>query len=153
MQYLLDTNICSYIIKYKPLEVWKKFQTLKIDDCAISSITVAELKYWVAKNKRLHIKSQNQDIPKINEQIINDFIRHLYIASFDENAANTYGEIRDKLVSKGISVAHADLLIGAHAVSLGVTLVTNNTKDFSGFPSLRLENWISKKHPKLTAVL
>ena len=66
MKYLLDTNICSYIIKYKPLEVWKKFKSVSIDDCGISSITLAELKYWVARNKRLHEKSNNHGSPKIN---------------------------------------------------------------------------------------
>jgi tRNA(fMet)-specific endonuclease VapC len=144
MKYLLDTNICSYIIKYKPLEVWKKFQSLKIDDCGISSITVAELKYWIARNKRLHEKSKNSGDPKINEQIINDFINHLCIVDFDEKAAAIYGEIRDKLTSKGILVGDADLLIGSHAISLKTILVTNNIKDFSAFPGIALENWAKK---------
>jgi tRNA(fMet)-specific endonuclease VapC len=144
MKYLLDTNICSYIIKYKPIEVWKKFKSLEIEDCAISSITHAELKYWVARNKRLHEKSKNHGIPKINEELINHFVSHLYVADFDFNAAEIYGKMRDSLESRGVVVGHADLLIGAHAISLGVILVTNNIKDFSGFPNIQLENWIKK---------
>jgi tRNA(fMet)-specific endonuclease VapC len=143
MRYLLDTNICSYIIKYRPIEVWNKFKTLAIDDCVISSITVAELRYWVAKNKRLHYQSQNHGAPKINEQVIDNFISHLFIADFDDQAAKVYGHTRDILEAKGISVSSADLFIGSHAISLGLILVTNNLKDFTPFPTIQLENWIA----------
>lgn len=144
MKYMLDTNICSYIIKHRPLEVLAKFKTLQIDDCCISSISYAELKYWVARNKRLHIKSQNQGTPKINEQIINDFVSHLDIVEFGAHAADIYAEIRDAVETKGFPVGNADLLIGAHAISLELTLVTNNIKDFAELPNIQLENWVSK---------
>lgn len=143
MKYMLDTNICSYIIKHRPLEVLAKFKTLQIDDCCISSISYAELKYWVARNKRLHIKSQNQDAPKINEQIINDFVSHLDIVEFGAHAADVYAEIRDAVEIKGFQVGNADLLIGSHAISLELTLVTNNIKDFAELPNIQLENWVS----------
>lgn len=142
MKYMLDTNICSYIIKHRPLEVLAKFNTLQIDDCCISSITYAELKYWVARNKRLHIKSQNQGIPKINEQVINNFVSHLDIIEFDAHAADVYAEIRDAIEANGLIVGNADLLIGAHAISLNSILVTNNIKDFIHFPTIQLENWV-----------
>ena len=145
MKYLLDTNICSYIIKYKPLEVWKKFKSVSIDDCGISSITLAELKYWVARNKRLHEKSNNHGSPKINEHIIDNFVSHLNVLDFDVPAANIYGKIRDSLDAKGIIVGNADLFIGSHAISLGAILVTNNTKDFAAFPNIQLENWVDLK--------
>jgi tRNA(fMet)-specific endonuclease VapC len=144
MKYLLDTNICSYIIKYKPLEVWKKFKSLPIEDCAISSITLAELKYWVARNKRLHEKSKNHGTPNINEQIIDNFVSHLDVVEFDTEAAIVYGKVRDALEAKGITVGSADLFIGSHAISLRAVLVTNNVKDFKAFPDIQLENWAKK---------
>jgi tRNA(fMet)-specific endonuclease VapC len=143
MKYMLDTNICSYIIKHRPLEVRAKFKTLQMNDCAMSCITYAELKYWVARNKRLHVKSQNQGVPRINEQVINHFISHLDVIEFDPHAADVYAEIRDEIESKGLMVGNADLLIGAHAISLDRVLVTNNTKDFVNFPAIQLENWVT----------
>lgn len=142
MLYMLDTNICSYIIKNKPLEVLKKFETLHIEDCCISSITLAELRFWVANNKRLHEMSGNSGEAKINEQIINQFVGHLVISDFDSHAASIYGEIRSYFKSKGIVIGNLDLLIGSHALSLGICLVTNNLKEFSFFPNLKLENWV-----------
>ena len=68
MKYMLDTNICSYIIKQKPLSVLEKLKTVPIEECGISSITLAELRYWVGKNKRLHQKSRNTGKPNINEE-------------------------------------------------------------------------------------
>lgn len=143
MKYMLDTNICSYIIKNKPPEVLAKFKTLQMEDCCISSITYAELKYWVARNKRLHIRSQNHGIPKINEQIINSFVSHLDIAEFNVHAGDIYAKTRDYMESKGFIVGSADLFIGAHAISLNLTLVTNNIKDFANFPNIQLENWLA----------
>lgn len=143
MKYMLDTNICSYIIKYKPAEVREKFNSINMEDCYISAITLAELKYWVGRHRKLHEKSKNQNTPKINEQIINNFINHLMIIEFDEQAAEVYGDIRAELESKGKIIGNADLFIGAHAVSLNATLVTNNIKHFKDIPKIRLENWVS----------
>lgn len=143
MMYMLDTNTCSYIIKNRPVEVLTKFKTLGIDDLCISSITYAELKYWTARNRRLHAKSKNQDTPKINEQIIDGFASHLIILDFDPRAADVYAETRAYVTEKGIGVGNADLLIGSHAISLNLILVTSNTKDFINFPNIRLENWVS----------
>ena|SRR3990167_2543159 len=143
MKYMLGTNICSYIIKNRPHEVHAKFKTLSMDDCCISSITYAELKYWVARNKRLHIKSKNQSIPKVNEQVINNFVSHLDILEFGTHAADVYGEIRDFMAAAGLIVGNADLFIGAHAISLNLVLVTNNIKEFVHFPNIQLENWVA----------
>lgn len=143
MKYLLDTNICSYIIKHRPLEVLAKFNTLATDDCGISSITYAELKFWVARNKRLHRQSANPGSPKINEEVINHFASHLDVLEFDAHAADVYAEIRDAVEAKGIVVGNADLLIAAHAISLNLILVTHNIKDFQAIPSLQLENWVA----------
>ncbi len=142
MKYMLDTNICSYIIKHRPVEAWEKFKTLQMDDCCISSITCAELRYWVASNKRLHVKNRNQGTPKVNEQVINHFIAHLPVVMFDANAAAVYGQVRDALEANGQPVGEANLLIGSHAISLNCMLVTNNIDDFKHFPEIQLENWV-----------
>lgn len=144
MKYMLDTNICSYIIKYKPIEVREKFNTLTLDDCCMSSITLAELRYWIARHRKLHEKSKNLTTPKVNTQIINNFISHLMTVDFDEQAAEVYGDIRAELEAKGRMIGNADLLIGAHALSLNATLVTNNIKHFKDIPGIRLENWVAQ---------
>jgi tRNA(fMet)-specific endonuclease VapC len=131
MQYLLDTNICIYIIKKKPQKVLDKFQTLAISDVGVSLITVAELEYGVAK-------SQQQEK---NRASLTQFLLPLEIVEFNQAAATIYGSIRSDLESRGVIIGAMDLLIAAHALSLGVTLVTNNIREFSRIPALLLENW------------
>lgn len=142
MKYMLDTNICSYIIKKKPLSVLEKLKTIPIESCGISSITLAELRYWVGKNKRLHQKSGNIGKPNINEEIIDQFVSHLNIAQFDSLAADVYGEIRAELEQKGKLIGSEDLFIAAHAISVDSVLVTNNIKEFENVPNLMIENWL-----------
>jgi tRNA(fMet)-specific endonuclease VapC len=132
MQYLLDTNICIYIIKQKPQKVLDKFQTLQIYDIGISSITVAELEYGVAK-------SQQQEK---NRNALLQFLLPLQIVEFNQASATIYGGIRSNLESQGIVIGAMDMLIAAHALSLGVTLVTNNAREFSRIANLSLENWV-----------
>jgi tRNA(fMet)-specific endonuclease VapC len=132
MQYLLDTNICIYLIKQKPEKVISKFQTLSITDIGISSITVAELEYGV-------YKSQQQ---QKNKNALIQFLLPLEIVEFSQDAAVIYGIIRSDLESKGLVIGQMDMLIAAHAMSLGVTLVTNNIREFSRIPNLLLENWV-----------
>lgn len=148
MKYMLDTNICSYIIKHRPLEVLDKFKSLDADDYCISSITYAELSYWVVRNKRLHMKSGNPGIPKINEQIIRNFTAHLEVLEFDAAAADVYADNRDCLEAQGVSIGVADLFIGSHAMSRQLVLVTNNMKEFKCFPHLQLENWVNARKVK-----
>lgn len=140
---MLDTNICSYIIKNKPLNVREKFEKFEMGACCISSITLAELKFWVAENKRHHEHSRNAGTVKVNEKVIEIFVNHLLVVDFDTAAANCYGEIRSFFRGKGIVISNLDLLIGSHATSLEITLVSNNLKEFNHFPNLHLENWIS----------
>ena len=142
MKYMLDTNICSYIIKQKPLSVLEKLKTVPIEECGISSITLAELRYWVGKNKRLHQKSRNAGKPNINEEVIDKFVSHLNIAQFDSLAADAYGDIRAELEQKGKLIGSEDLFIAAHAVSMNSILVTNNIKEFENVPNLIIENWL-----------
>ena len=139
---MLDTNICSYIIKKRPLKILDKFKSLRNEDYVISSITVSELKYWVARNQKLHQLSQNSGSSKINEQVINDFLHHLLVMDFNSHAAGMYGELRAELEIKGTLIGNMDLMIAAHALSLGTILVTNNMKEFKRIPKLKLENWV-----------
>lgn len=132
MKYLLDTNICIYIIKKKPLEVLQKFKSYPVGEIGISSITVAELKYGVQKSQQ----------SERNERALDKFLIPLVIAEFDYKAAVVYGKIRAELEAKGTPIGPLDNLIAAHAKSLNVTLVTNNTKEFSRVSDLKFTNWV-----------
>jgi len=133
MDYLLDTNICIYIIKKKPINVFEKFEKLSIGDIEISSITLAELNYGVQKSQ----------YPEKNLSALNQFLTPLDIMEFDARASNEYGIIRAVLEKSGIPIGPMDTLIAAHAKSLGTTLVTNNTKEFERVVGLNIENWVN----------
>lgn len=139
---MLDTNICSYIIKKRPLTILEKLKTIPIESCAISSITLTELRFWVEKNKLLHLRSKNHGKPNINEEVIDQFVSHLNVIKFDSLAANSYGEIRAMLEQQGQMIGSEDLFIAAHALSLDSILVTNNTREFEKVSNLKLENWV-----------
>ena len=142
MRYMLDTNICSYIIKKRPLSVLEKLKTIPIESCGISSITLSELRYWVEKNKIMHRKSKNPGKLNIDEEIIDQFVSHLNVAHFDSLAADAYGQIRAELEQEGKLIGSEDLFIAAHAVSMKSILVTNNIKEFARVPNLMIENWL-----------
>ncbi len=131
MKFMLDTNICIYMIKQKPVKVLKRFTQYSPGDILISSVTIAELRYGVEKS--LYVQ-QNHDA-------LSGFIVPLEIAVFDEKAAEEYGKVRAQLEKKGQPIGSMDMLIGAHALSLGVALVTNNTKEFRRINGLKVENW------------
>ncbi len=131
MKYLLDTNICIYLIKQNPAKVLKHFKSHAIGDIGISSLTLAELRYGVSKSQ--HIEK--------NQQALDEFILPLEIADFDEKAAQEYGAVRAKLEKAGELIGSMDMLIGAHAHALGSTLVTNNTKEFRQIKNLKIADW------------
>jgi tRNA(fMet)-specific endonuclease VapC len=131
MEYLLDTNICIYIIKKKPIGVFEKFKSLSIGSIGISSITLAELQYGIMKSSS----------PEKNQEALDKFITPLEIIDFDYNATIEYGKIRADLEQKGTSIGPLDTLIAAHAKSLDLILVTNNEKEFERILELKLENW------------
>ena len=133
MKYLLDTNICIYLIRKKPSSVIQKFNAYSVGDIGISSITAAELYYGVQKSQR---QAQNR-------QALMQFLAPLYIFDFNVESAVAYGEIRAILEAGGTPIGSLDTLIAAQAKSLEVTLVTNNTREFSRVPGLRLENWVN----------
>jgi tRNA(fMet)-specific endonuclease VapC len=132
MRYLLDTNICIYLIKQKPPKVLARFQTLHPSDIGISSITVAELQYGVCKSRQ----------QEKNRSALMQFLIPLEIVEFDQAAATLYGAIRSDLESRGLVIGGMDMLIAAHALSLGITLVSNNVREFSRIANLSLENWV-----------
>ena len=131
MKFMLDTNICIYLIKLKPEKVFKLFQSHMVGDIGISSMTLAELRYGVEKSQ--HIEK--------NRQALDEFILPLEIADFDEASAEAYGTIRAALEKAGRPIGPMDLLIGAHALALGVALVTNNTKEFKRIKNLKVVDW------------
>ena len=131
MKYMLDTNICIYIIKKKPYKVVETLKRMVIGDVFISAITQAELEYGVAK-------SQQREKNKI---ALTSFLSPLEILPFSHNAAVIFGQIRATLETKGQIIGAYDLLIAAHALSENLILVTNNTNEFSRIPSLLIENW------------
>ena len=129
---MLDTNTCIFIIKQKPGKALERFKSYEVGDIGISSITLAELQFGVSKSMH-HQK---------NQAALNEFILPLEIADFDRAAAQTYGAIRASLENAGAPIGSLDTLIGAHALSLGVTLVTNNTKEFRQISRLKVVDWL-----------
>jgi tRNA(fMet)-specific endonuclease VapC len=132
MKILLDTNICIYIIKQRSQEVLQRFNTYKVGDIGISSVTVAELEFGVQKSQFF----------EKNQQALMQFLLPLNIVDFDLTAANIYGVIRATLEKKGTPIGSLDTLIAAHALSMQATLITNNVREFSLVPGLKLENWV-----------
>ena len=133
MKYLLDTNICIYIINEKPEKVLKKIEQYPVHEFGISSITHAELQYGVNKSKN---KNTNQDA-------LDEFLLPLTILPFHgKRLVACYGEIRVLLESTGRTIGPLDMLIAAHALSLDLTIISNNIKKFERIPNLKCENWI-----------
>ena len=132
MKLMLDTNICIAIIKQKPIDILQKFSAYQVGDICISSVTLAELRYGVAK-------SQYQEK---NQTALDEFILPLKVAHFEEAAASVYGALRASLEKKGTPIGALDTMIGAHALSLNLTLVTNNTKEFNRIVGLKVIDWI-----------
>jgi tRNA(fMet)-specific endonuclease VapC len=132
MKLMLDTNICIAIIKQKPIDILQKFSAYQVGDICISSVTLAELRCGVAK-------SQYQEK---NQAALDEFILPLEVAGFDEAAALVYGALRASLEKQGTPVGALDTMIGTHALSLNLTLVTNNTKEFNRIVGLKVIDWI-----------
>lgn len=132
MKYLLHTNICIALIRKKPPKILKRLATLATGDVGISSITLAELRYGVAKST---------DEAK-NAAALEEFLLPLEIADFDASAAQSYGRVRASLEKAGTPIGPLDTQIGAHALNLGTTLVTNNLREFRRISGLKVEDWI-----------
>ena len=131
MTYMLDTNICIYVMKKKPENVLRRFREEMDGGICISSITLAELEY----------RMKHSSDPVKNEQALLRFLAPLSVLPFGAAAASEYGEIRAYLQSRGTPIGPLDMLIAAHARVDGMTLVTNNMREFERVPELDLENW------------
>ncbi len=132
MKYMLDTNICIYIIKKNPTQVVQRFISYQKGDLGISSIVLAELEKGVEK-------SANKEK---NRLALNLILDPLKVVPFGKAEAKKYGSIRAYLEKTGISIGGMDTLIAAHAVSLGVPIITNNVSEFERVPGLKVENWL-----------
>ncbi len=131
MRYLLDTDICIYTINERPPTVLRAFERFLDTGLGVSSITAGELFYVACRSKH----------PRRTLDALRRFLAVLEIAPFDARAAEVSGSLRAWLASQGTSIGPYDALIAAHAQALGVTLVSNNTREFSRVPGLQVENW------------
>jgi tRNA(fMet)-specific endonuclease VapC len=132
MKYMLDTNICIYLMKHQPPSVAKRFAECRQGDVVISAITLAELEYGVRVSR--------EDTRKQNRQALDALVELIPPVSFDRPAAAVYAEVRAAAPDRRRDAL--DKLIASHARSLNLTLVTNNLDDFRVYPNITLENWV-----------
>ena len=133
MRYMLDTNICIYIIKRRPPSVLAALLKHEQAGIGVSIITVCELAFGAAKSGSAR-----------NQAALQQFLEPLSVADFDRAAAAAYAKVRAHLEAAGTPIGPLDTQIAAHALSLGVTLVSNNTREFERVPDLQLVNWVSE---------
>lgn len=131
MRYMLDTNICIYLIKKKPESVLKNLNLHMDEGIAISAITLAELKHGVEASQ----------YPEKNAIALNQFLSIVDILPFDDDAATEYGKICATLRRQGTPIGVMDRLIAAHAKAKGLIIVSNNVKEFARVEGLELKNW------------
>jgi len=130
-RFLLDTNICIYIRRKKPEGVLRRFRTLKAGEAALSVITFGELVYGAEKSAQRAAALE----------LLRELARVLPVLGLPETAAEAYGTIRTELERKGQMIGNNDLWIAAHARAAGLTLVTNNEREFRPVRGLKVENW------------
>ncbi len=131
MTHLLDTCICVFLIRRKLPDVRSRFESYALGSIGISSVTESELRHGAEKSSD----------PAGNHRHLDHMLLTLPVLSYDTHCAAHYGEIRARLERVGTPIGSMDLMIAAHAQSLGLTLVTNNTREFSRVPGLTLEDW------------
>jgi len=131
MKYLIDTNICIYIMNRRPKELINKFRQFEPGEIGVSTITVSELQYGISKSRHR----------KMNKIRLEEFLTPLEILNYDEEAAEAYGDIRFQLEKRGRPIGPLDMLIAAQAASRRLILVTNNDKEFKRIKKLKVENW------------
>jgi tRNA(fMet)-specific endonuclease VapC len=132
---MLDTNICVDLIRGRAPRVFDRLRQHRVDEVAISSITLAEMHYGVARSTR----------PARHAVLLAQFCAPLIILPFDSQAAEVYGQVRTALEREGTPIGPLDTLIAAHALSLGVALITNNEREFRRVADLRVENWLTQE--------
>jgi tRNA(fMet)-specific endonuclease VapC len=131
MKYMLDTNICIYLINHRPPQVRRRFEACCVGEVGISIVTATELAYGVSKSGSAR-----------NRAALETFLLPLEVAPLDEQVLWRYADLRADLERRGQPIGAFDTQIAAHALTLGATLVTNNTREFERVAGLKLENWI-----------
>ncbi|WP_310184377.1 type II toxin-antitoxin system VapC family toxin [Duganella sp. 3397] len=134
-RYMLDTNICIYLMKNQPPAVARRFAQCSVGDVMISAITFAELEFGVL------VSSDRVG----QRRHLNNLIKSIPVAPFDARAAAAYGPIRHATQERKRDQLHK--LIAAHALSLQIILVTNNVRDFAAYPGIQIENWLDEPLP------
>lgn len=129
-RYMLDTNMCIYLMKNQPEQVARRFATCYVGDVIMSAITFAELEYGVEACSN----------PARERDNLEALVTLINVAPFDAIAARAYGPVR--MATRERKKDHLDKLIASHAIALGTVLVTNNERDFQAYPGLQLENWL-----------
>ncbi len=132
-RYLLDTNICIYIANGRPLAVRHRFEEHTLEELAMSTITVGELRFGAEK-------SQNRERAMTT---IEQLVRMIQPCALPLSAAEHYGHVRASLQLQGLPIGNNDLWLAAHALAEGWILVTNNTREFARVPGLQIENWVA----------
>lgn len=131
-KYMLDTNICIYLMKHQPPQVRARFAECFVGDVVISAVTLAELECGVACSGEAQAR---------NQVLLDSLLDDILVAPFEAHAARAYGPLR--AANRERNKDALDELIAAHAVALGTILVTNNTADFQAYPGLVMENWVN----------
>ena len=132
-QFMLDTNICIYLMKNQPPVVAERLGQCLVGDVVMSAITFAELEYGALTSAH----------PLAHRRSLASIIQSIPVVAFDASAAIAYAPIRQATHHRKRD--QLDKLIAAHAIALGVTLVTNNAKDFAAYPGVRIENWLDER--------
>jgi tRNA(fMet)-specific endonuclease VapC len=131
-KYMLDTDICIFITRKSEPSLLERIESVPLEQQCISVVTLAELLYGVQVSSK----------KKANQEVVDLFAQHIEVLEWTPDAAKHYAEIRADLKKKGQQLGSNDLLIAAHARSIGAVIVTNNVKDFGRVKGLKLENWM-----------
>jgi len=132
MKFMFDTNTCIYLQKHKPIQVLETLKTIPPEELCISVITLAELMNGALKSQQ--VESNLVKLKKL--------VQTIPVKPFDETAAEIYGYVRSDLEKRDVVIGSNDLFIAAHALSLDVTLVTNNEREFCRVKGLKVVNWV-----------
>ncbi len=129
-RYLLDTNTVSFHIRASSPALQRRLRRVEAAQVALSVVTDMEIRYGLARNPRLRIAD-----------LVEEFLAGITILPLDSSVARAYGRVRAELESAGKAIGPLDLMIGAHALSVGATLVTNNVQEFRRIRGLRVQDW------------
>ena len=131
MSFMLDTSICVDLIRQRSEPILRKLKRRRPEDLCVSAVTLNELEYGVAKSSD----------PDKNRLALAEFMTPITVVPYDERVAGDYGRVRAELERAGTPIGSLDMMIAAHALALGLTLVTSNEKEFQRLPGLKIENW------------